>query len=187
MSRNRVYIFFHKLIISWPKYYIMELSPIPLETFPFPLEIWHIIALKNSTCYFNLVTAGRAFESLRKYGRPYLEVLFTTYGKWRGSDIMAWQLPRGILHEAPDGGPSVTIGQLTQWSVYGVPHRDGLPAIIYKDGTVAYYRWGVLHRGDDEPAFIRFNGAKVWYTHGSKLRDNGMCGPGDMWCYGYIK
>jgi len=51
-------------------------------------------------------------------------------------------------------------------------HRDGdLPAIIYTDGTKAWWKNGQLHREGDLPAVIYCNSTKLWYKDGLLHRD----------------
>jgi len=54
----------------------------------------------------------------------------------------------------------------------GELHRDNGPAVIYKNGTKAWYQNDKLHRLY-EPAIINYNGRKEWYQNGKRHRENG--------------
>jgi hypothetical protein len=51
-------------------------------------------------------------------------------------------------------------------------HSDVGPAIVYTDGTSAWYQNGRLHR-EDGPAVIFPRGRKEWYRNGLRHRDAG--------------
>lgn len=42
----------------------------------------------------------------------------------------------------------------------------------YEDGSVEYYRNGLLHRDNDLPAIVSVNGHKEWYIDGVNVRKN---------------
>ena len=42
------------------------------------------------------------------------------------------------------------------------------------DGTLAWYKDGVLHRNGDRPALIRPDGTLIWYQKGMIHRDGGL-------------
>lgn len=54
----------------------------------------------------------------------------------------------------------------------GKIHHNILPAIIYQNGTRAWYQHGLLHRDNDFPAVIYANGDRAWYRHGLRHRGN---------------
>jgi len=61
------------------------------------------------------------------------------------------------------------------WYQNGKIHRDNdLPAIIYYDGTQEWFQNGELNRDNDLPALIYSYGTKVWYKNGQRHRDNDM-------------
>lgn len=63
--------------------------------------------------------------------------------------------------------PSVNLfGDQFWYDSMGRYHRDGAPAIINADGSVAWYKHGKLHR-EDGPAveFSSGNGATLWYLN----------------------
>ena len=52
-------------------------------------------------------------------------------------------------------------------------HRDeDEPALIWKDGSVVYYKNGVKHR-DGKPAVIFPDGYEEWWVNGIQHRDDG--------------
>ena len=54
----------------------------------------------------------------------------------------------------------------------GRVHRDGdKPAMIYADGTQAWFQDGQLSRGDDKPAMIYADGSQEWFVNGKHGRD----------------
>jgi hypothetical protein len=59
------------------------------------------------------------------------------------------------------------------WYKDGVIHRDGdLPAKIIK-GDELWYSNGLLHRDNDKPAVNRLNGCQKWYKNGKLHRESG--------------
>ena len=53
-------------------------------------------------------------------------------------------------------------------------HRDGdEPAVIWKDGTLVWYKNGKKHRDDDKPAVIFPDGHKEWWKDGKLHREDG--------------
>ena len=51
-------------------------------------------------------------------------------------------------------------------------HRDGdLPAVIYYNGTQAWYQLGKLHRDNGLPAEIHPDGKMTWWEHGKFTGD----------------
>lgn len=48
-------------------------------------------------------------------------------------------------------------------------HRIHGPAVIYADGSSAWYQNGKLHR-EDGPAFEHTNGITEWWEHGRFIR-----------------
>jgi hypothetical protein len=56
----------------------------------------------------------------------------------------------------------------------GVLHRDeDEPAVIYPSGVLEYYKNGKLHRDNNKPAKIYNNGDKEYYKNGELHRDDG--------------
>ena len=51
-------------------------------------------------------------------------------------------------------------------------HKEDGPAMIWEDGTKAWYRDGVLHR-EDGPAVEYADGNRSWYHHGKLHRAGG--------------
>ena len=51
-------------------------------------------------------------------------------------------------------------------------HREDGPAIEYKNGDKAWYKFGVLHRLDG-PAIDNINGYKAWFVDGKLHREDG--------------
>lgn len=59
-----------------------------------------------------------------------------------------------------------------RWFKDGSLHRDDdKPAIIWFDGSQTWYKDGNLHRDGDKPAIIWFNGDKEWWVDGKLHRD----------------
>jgi hypothetical protein len=52
----------------------------------------------------------------------------------------------------------------------GNASREGLPAVIHGDGTVAYYTEGRLHRDDGKPAVIYPDGAVAFWEEGKRYK-----------------
>jgi hypothetical protein len=52
-------------------------------------------------------------------------------------------------------------------------HRVNGPAVIRADGTQEWWRYGRLHRENDEPAVIGANGRQIWYQNGWHHRVDG--------------
>ena len=51
----------------------------------------------------------------------------------------------------------------------GVLHRDDGPAVIFSNGSKAWYKNGERHR-EDGPAVIYSDGSKVWYKNGVRIK-----------------
>lgn len=61
----------------------------------------------------------------------------------------------------------------TRWYRDGVLHRDDdEPAAIWISGARQWYRDGLLHRDNDKPAVTRANGSQEWWRHGQRHRDD---------------
>jgi hypothetical protein len=58
------------------------------------------------------------------------------------------------------------------WYKDGLPHREDGPAIIYKNGYVAYCIHGKYHR-EDGPAVRNCDGSLNWYIDGIRHRSDG--------------
>ena len=53
-------------------------------------------------------------------------------------------------------------------------HRDGdLPAIVYKDGSLIWFKNGKKHRDNGQPAVIFPDGHKEWWFNGKLHREDG--------------
>lgn len=82
--------------------------------------------------------------------------------------VLSWQIeedPEFKKEVSPDG-------TINYYDSAGNLHRRQGPAVIYPDGTLAWYDHGKLHR-DEGPAVIKPNGAQVWYNHGKVHREDG--------------
>lgn len=55
---------------------------------------------------------------------------------------------------------------------YGVLHRDGGPAVVGPYGEERWYRFGKEHR-EDGPAIVRADGSKEWLRDGKHHREDG--------------
>ncbi len=77
-------------------------------------------------------------------------------------------------------------------SVRSTDLANDLPAVIYSDGTQAWYCHGKRHREKYLPAVVDSNGYQAWYYHGSLHRDNGLPaviysdGTQEWYCYGQL-
>jgi hypothetical protein len=62
-----------------------------------------------------------------------------------------------------------------QWWRNGKMHRDNdLPACILATGARYWYRDGLRHRGNDLPAVVTHTGTEVWYRDGLRHRAGDM-------------
>jgi len=59
-----------------------------------------------------------------------------------------------------------------RWYLNGKTHREGGPAVIWKNGTEEWYLNGKLHR-EDVPAVIYEDGSKSWFLNGVSHREDG--------------
>lgn len=88
----------------------------------------------------------------------------------------AWYNDEGVIHR--DGYPAVIKADGTEvWYQHGRIHREDGPAIIepatYNNAKICWCRHEQLHRDNDEPAVIYFNGTKEWYQNGKRHRVGG--------------
>jgi len=65
--------------------------------------------------------------------------------------------------------------ELADWYVTfrknGQLHRDNdLPAVIYYDGEKRWYQNDLRHRDNGQPAIIYASGTKFWYQNGKYIR-----------------
>lgn len=51
---------------------------------------------------------------------------------------------------------------------YSMKHNTDGPALILKDGTKVWYKYGKIHR-DDGPAIVDATGWMKWYLNGQPL------------------
>jgi hypothetical protein len=83
-----------------------------------------------------------------------------------------WKL-NGQLHR--EDGPAVIFGYCEKWYKKGVLHRgNDEPAIDFKDGHKEWYVDGLLHREKDQPAIVSHSGKREWYKHGKLHRDGDL-------------
>jgi hypothetical protein len=62
---------------------------------------------------------------------------------------------------------------LQSWYKYGKIHRDDdQPAVIRPNGTRYWVQYGQIHRDNDQPAIICSDGTRMWYRFGVPDRDN---------------
>ena len=81
-----------------------------------------------------------------------------------------------ILAVADDGSHTEIDVQGTRiWrNDNGLWHRDGdLPALIYAEGDIFYYKDGNLYRDGDLLAVIYSDGSEFYYRDGKRHRDGG--------------
>jgi len=63
----------------------------------------------------------------------------------------------------------------------GRSHRENGPAVIMRNGTIMYFKHGVLHR-EDGPAVLNINQKKIsWYKDGKLHREDGPAFLGSNW------
>lgn len=87
-------------------------------------------------------------------------------------------LKNGILHSLNDEPAIVypTLESHRAWFKDGKLHRDNdQPAEITWNGTKTWAINGVSHREGDLPAVEYLDGSKIWYKHGVRHRDG--CAP----------
>lgn len=78
-----------------------------------------------------------------------------------------------VLHSYNDQPSTIYKNGTMAWYKYGELHRDNdQPAIIYDNGTMAWYKYGKRNRDNDQPAIIYNDGTKAWYKNGDTHRDN---------------
>ena len=62
----------------------------------------------------------------------------------------------------------------TSKKIFGIihyQHINDIPAVIYDEGTQAWYKNGKLHRERDLPALVNADGNQEWYKNGKIHRD----------------
>ncbi len=71
----------------------------------------------------------------------------------------------------------------TEWRLLGKLHRESgdrnkdQPAVIYDNGMLSYYKFGVLHRDGDKPSIKHpSHSYRSYYKHGQRHRDNTING-----------
>ena len=67
-----------------------------------------------------------------------------------------------------------------EWVLNKKYHRDGGPAIIWRDGTQHWYQNGERHR-ENGPTIIHPNGIQSWHVNGKVHRTDG---PATIWSDG---
>ena len=83
--------------------------------------------------------------------------------------MTTWRNEQGALHRV--GGPAVIWTNGTQaWYLNGELHRVNGPAVTHEDGYQAWFRNDKLHRTNG-PAVIYANGAQEWWVNGQQLTD----------------
>jgi hypothetical protein len=84
-----------------------------------------------------------------------------------GVNNVAYRVHFTIKTNVDGDGPRVI------YYLNGMIHRDeDLPASIHYDGTQYWYQFGRWHRDNDKPACVSIDGDKVWYRRGLIHRDN---------------
>ena len=59
-----------------------------------------------------------------------------------------------------------------RWWLHGKCHREGGPAVEWRDGGKAWLKDGNFHR-EDGPAFEGADGSREWWLHGKCHREDG--------------
>ena len=76
------------------------------------------------------------------------------------------------LHSFNDQ-PAIVGNAGLSWYKYDLLHRgNDLPAFIGKDSYNSWYLNGMRHRENDLPAIVHKNNDKEWYQNGKRHRDN---------------
>ena len=76
----------------------------------------------------------------------------------------------------------IILDDRTEYRLNGKLHNDNdLPAIVYNDGTLMWFKNGLMHRVNG-PAFISLTGTEYWYQNGEYHRDNDL--PAITWANG---
>jgi hypothetical protein len=85
-----------------------------------------------------------------------------------------WPVSPELLAGYKDGSHVKDINGSLVWYKNGLLHRDGdLPAFISSGGTLGWYKNGKYHRDGDKPAWIWPNGTLVWLKNGDWHRTTG--------------
>ncbi len=86
----------------------------------------------------------------------------------------SYTINRIIPREEWQSGTYTSLDGTQRWYKDGVLHRDDdEPAVIYPSGTYEWHKDGKLHRDGDEPALIFAGGTRKWYKNGKLHRDDG--------------
>jgi hypothetical protein len=129
----------------------------------------------------NLLYLSKKYAKFCKGNPDYIIKMLIIKSEIRG-DI--YHELNGRFHNI-NGEPAVICASGTYWYKLGVRHRDNdEPAIITTDGTRYWYQNGELHRDSDEPAIIDADGTREWYKNGKKHRDNDE--PSVIWANGSL-
>ena len=64
------------------------------------------------------------------------------------------------------------VGDRVWTDAQGRKHREGLPALVFKDGSQFWFRHGQRHR-DDGPAFVGVDGTLGWWRDDQRHREDG--------------
>lgn len=143
-----------------------------------PTEVLELIATRSPQLWFGLV---QVFCQLGNRGRETdfpinLERKFLIKSDDNSGNIF-YRLPNGDFHTFEE--PCIS-RNIQMWYKYGELHReDDQPAIIFPDGRREWHYQGRLHRDNDNPAIICPHDNYAWYTNGVLHRENdqpAVCG-----------
>ncbi len=95
---------------------------------------------------------------------------------WDGASILAQQRAEKAraMNLTEDDGVEreVRPDGTVLWYRYGLLHRDRAPAVEYPSGEQRWYLWGRPHR-EDGPAISRPDGSQEWFRNGKPHREDG--------------
>jgi hypothetical protein len=68
----------------------------------------------------------------------------------------------------------IVYNEFLAWRKGSLLHRENdLPAIVRWNGSKEWYREGKLHRDKDKPAVDQVDGVQIWFKNGMLCRDAG--------------
>jgi len=121
------------------------------------------------------VTGGYSLASLNDYEEEFDST--DTYNDAFGSLKFSWKEKAWDSVDVNEDGRKKYVDE------HGRPHREDGPAVIWEDGTKAWFVNGVQHR-EDGPALEFANGSKEWYADGKLHR---IDGPAIVYADGYTQ
>jgi hypothetical protein len=87
---------------------------------------------------------------------------------------LKWYKKSGFYHRKGDKPAVINTDGTLEWYKNGLLHRDGdKPAVIGSDGLLEWWKNGQWHRDGDKPAVIGSDGSLVWYKNSLRHRTTG--------------